>query len=376
MPLSIVRNDITRVAADAIVNSANPHPVVGRGVDSAIHAAAGPALLEARRRIGDIAVGDAAATSSGRLDARIVVHTVGPVWQGGTCGEIEAVESCYRRSLAVARRYGCASIAFPLISTGTYGFPKDRALATAMSTIKDELSRQDMDVLLVVYDPESFEISRQLASGVESYLLDNLVGGPASGGRAGYLESVDECSMDAAPMLDAPCASLPAAAPRSVRPQQLEKAKAAAPGTKSSAPGILQRLLHRKALSRDERSLEDVLAQAQESFSCALLRMIDERSLKDPEVYKRANIDRKLFSKIRSNPEYQPKKTTALALAIALELTLDETLDLLGRAGYTLSHANKADLIVEYCIENKVYDIYEVNALLFAFDQPTLGPRP
>lgn len=374
MPLEIIRADITAVFADAIVNSANPLPVVGRGVDSRLHDAAGPQLLAARERIGALAVGEAVATEAGALPARYVIHTVGPLWEGGS-GEAEALAGCYRNSLNLALSLGCGSVAFPLISTGTYGFPKDLALWVATRTIGDFLAEHDLDVMLVVYDPESYQLSEELFGSVQSFIDEHFEGAdrlspselqelakPASANLEGsfagslsttpFFEGSFDGDLSAAPVFEeAPPSSAPS------RPSSTDHAP--------RKPGFLDRLR--------KRQLEDVVNQVDETFSEALLRMIDERGLTDPEVYKRANIDRKLFSKIRSNPAYQPSKATAVALAVALQLSLDETRDLIGRAGYALTHASKGDLIVEYFIEQGVFDIFLINETLFAFDQALIG---
>lgn len=338
------------------MNSANPLPIVGRGVDSRLHAAAGPQLLAARERIGALAVGEAAATEAGTLPARYVIHTVGPLWEGDS-GEAEALAACYRNSLNLALSLGCGSAAFPLISTGTYGFPKDLALRVAIHTIGSFLAEHDLDVMLVVYDPESYQLSEELFGSVQSFIDEHFEGADqlpaddmftyASPSRATY-----EGSLSAIPAFEE---ALPSPAPS--RPSSDDRP----PHTLS----FLDRLRRRQ--------LEDVVNQVDETFSEALLRMIDERGLADPEVYKRANIDRKLFSKIRSNPAYQPSKATAIALAVALRLSLDETRDLIGRAGYALTHASKGDLIVEYFIDQGIFDIFLINETLFAFDQALIG---
>lgn len=357
MPLEIIRADIATICADAIVNSANPLPVVGRGVDSRLHAAAGPQLLATRERIGALAVGEAAATEAGGLPARYVIHTVGPLWEGGS-GEAEALTSCYLNSLNLALSLGCGSVAFPLISTGTYGFPKDLALKVAMRSIGNFLAKHDLDVMLVVYDPESYQLSEELFGSVQSFIDEHFEGDE-------QLPSKDTltCAMPMSAAYEGALSALPAF--------EETPSSSSAPSHPSSINcpprtlGFLNRFRRRQ--------LEDVVNQVDETFSEALLRMIDERGLTDPEVYKRANIDRKLFSKIRSNPAYQPSKATAVALAVALQLSLDETRDLIGRAGYALTHASKGDLIVEYFIDQGVFDIFLINETLFAFDQTLIG---
>lgn len=376
MPFKIIRNDITRVAADAIVNTANPDPIYADGTDRAIYEAAGAQqLLEERRKIGKIHPGEAAATDAFALRARYIIHTVGPVWKGGNSGEFETLASCYRKSLHLAKILGCGSVAFPLISTGVYGFPRDKALEIALSEFRDFLESEEMDITLVVYDRRALELSSELVEGVEQYIdekyveehrpkADRLNSIFCRRDKAGYsseyakesampvfgnAQVYDEMEMDASPA-----------------PEEASVTSAAAPpiGAAATAPG---------ASPVSGRSLQDLVKNVGETFQEMLLRMIDERGLTDPEVYKGANLDRKLFSKIRCNAAYKPSKKTVLALAIALKLSLDETVDLLARAGLALSPSNRADLIVEYCIENGIYNIMEVDTILFRYDQPTLG---
>ena len=376
MPLEIVRNDICRMAVDAIVNSANPSPVIGRGVDSALHEAAGPTLLEERRRAGNIAVGAAIATGAGCLPARYVIHTVGPLWQGGGAGELDDVARCYRSCLDAAVRLGCASIAFPLISTGTYGFPKSLALRAATDEISAFLADTDLDVYLVVYDEESFQISQDLFDKVADYLDRRLEPSDtvaSSARRMRTLRSASAVSPDTPQAFDGLLeeASIEFDSFEAF-PYSIVAAEAALPGDSASPSerrsDVAQR---RRLLSR--RRLEDVVSEVDESFAEALLRLIDERGMTDPQVYKRANIDRKLFSKIRSNAGYRPSKATAVALAVALMLNLDETRDLIARAGYALTRASRGDIIVEYFIENGIWDVIRINEALFAFDEPLIG---
>lgn len=343
MPFHIVRNDITKMEVDAIVNTANPKPVIGSGVDSGIHQKAGQGLLAARKLIGDIAIGDAAITGAFDLPAKYVIHTSGPVWQGGALGEVDALTSCYSKSLQLALKHGCESVAFPLISSGNYGFPKGVALQTAVSAISSFLMKHEMNIYMVVFDKEAFTLSENMIADVKCYIDEH------------YVEEVHalEYRDDAAygdrrfgrRMQEAVCA------PSFVMEEAMQAAVPAA----------------------GKRSLEDLLKEVDDSFSTHLLRLIDDRGLKDSDVYKKANVDRKLFHKIKNNPEYKPSKMTAIAFAIALELSLDETRDLLGRAGYALTHSSVFDIVVEYFIKNGIYDTFEMNAVLFKLDQPTIG---
>jgi len=338
MPFEIVRNDITKMKVDAIVNAANSSLRMGGGVCGAIFTAAGSQQLQAEcDRIGHCEPGHAVITGAYALPSKHFIHTVGPVWNGGSFGEAKILESCYLESLELTRKNDLKSIAFPLISSGIYGYPKDEALHVAISAIGSYLLQHDFSVYLVVYDTKSFVLSEKLFKSVGKFIDDN------------YIEKHPDL--------------------RSNNRSNLEKYS------------IEETVMYRNVsynesslpTSKPKRKLEDVVDHLDETFSQRLLRLIDERSYKDPEVYRRANIDRKLFSKIRSDEYYQPSKATAIALAIALKLNRDETIDLLGTAGYTLSRSNKSDVIIEYFIKEKSYDLFEINQVLFKYNQPLLG---
>ena len=338
MPLQIVRNDITKVKCDAIVNAANPSLLGGGGVDGAIHKAAGGGLLKECKALGGCNVGEAKITGGYKLPCKYVIHTVGPVWQGGGCNEKELLEGCYKSSLSLALQYKCESVAFPLISSGVYGYPVNEAMKIAVSTIGDFLLDNDMLVYIVVYNKSAVISGSRLFESISEYIDDNYVEEYADlRGR-----SVIFPDMKAAPMA----------------------ASASYENYCSEGYGF----------SGLPDNLEDIIKNTiDESFSEMLLRKIDEKGITDAQCYKKANIDRKLFSKIRSNPQYKPKKVTALAFAIALELPLEETKDMLNKAGFSLSHSNKFDIIIEYFISNGNYNIFEINEALFAFDQNLLG---
>lgn len=329
MPFEIVRNDIVNMKVDAIVNTANPRPIIGAGTDKAVHDKAGARLLLARKEIGNIAVGEAAITPAFDLDANYVIHTAGPIWKDGRSGEEKLLASCFRNSLGIAKKKSCESIAFSLISTGSYGFPKPLALQIAVREISSFLMENEMQVYLVVFEKQSFELSEKLFKSVSSYIDENYVSEKIN---AEYKMS-------------------------NLRSYELlfEASDTPRYGTICSNP-----------------NLDGMLENLDKGFSETLLDLIDRTGKKDSEIYKRANVDRKLFSKIRNNADYRPSKTTAIAFAIALELDLDETSDLLSRAGYALSQSSKFDVIVRYFIENKKYDIFEINSALFRFDQPLL----
>lgn len=382
MPLEIIRNDITRVSADVIVNSANPKPKIGYGVDSRIYKAAGKKeLLEQRRKIGNIAPGDCAITDAFDLDAKYIIHTVGPVWHGGRKNEEETVKKCYRNCLESARKLGAESIAFPLISTGNYGFPKDRALSIAIDEIGKFLFESDMTVYLVVYDRKSFKISEKLFKDIKSYIEERevsyfpppfLVGSAPllnrSMARSDYeAEYYDEAMLLEPEADQATRHEIPSFKPKKTIEEEIPKYLIDEEEDFPEVPSALEEAL------ADETDIDAIIKNRADTFQEMLFRIIDRKELTDPYVYKKANIDRKLFSKIRSDVNYNPSKKTAVALAIALELNLDETKDLLLRAGIALSPSSVFDLIIEYCIENRITDIHEINCILFDYDQPTLG---
>ena len=371
MPFKIIRDDITRVRADAIVNTANPEPRWGRGTDGAVYQAAGAEqLLAARQKIGRIAPGECAATPAFALPARTIIHTVGPAWEGGSHGEFAVLRSCYRESLRLADQLGCRSIAFPLIATGTYGFPKDKALEIASETIRDYLKTSDLDVTLVVFNREAYQLAEGLSSRVEAYIDERYAAAKAAEEYNSRAERM-MADLQAQRRLEQLSETWKAQKAFSSPPPpsySMPHPSAAKPA--ASAPGAGTSAAHPKA---KKPSLDEVVKNLGESFRERLFRMIDERGMSDPEVYKRANLDKKVFSKIRCNEDYMPKKKTVLALAIGLRLNLDDCRDLLASAGYSLMNSSVFDLIVSFCIENEIYDIFEVNQLLFQYGQPYLG---
>ena len=353
MPFQIIRQDITQMKCDAIVNAANNTLLGGGGVDGMIHRAAGPELLDECRTLHGCETGKAKLTRGYRLPAKYVIHTVGPIWQGGGYGERELLASCYRTSLELAAEHGCESVAFPLISSGIFGYPKAEALEVATEAVTDFLaSHDDMTVYLTVYGRNSFAISRELYDDVQSFIDDH------------YVDAHTDYDFER----DRRNALMSGMSMSVAQPQSPHKEK------KRLFPARKEEVCFEAAAApASAGSLEDALKTMDESFSQMLLRKIDERGMKDAECYKKANIDRKLFSKIRSDVNYKPSKTTALAFAVALELPLDETRELLMKAGYALSHSSKFDIIIEYFIGKRQYDIYAINETLFAFDQALLG---
>lgn len=350
MSLFIVKNDITKMKTDAIVNAANNSLLGGGGVDGAIHAAAGSGLKKECEKLNGCDTGDAKITDAYNLPCKKVIHTVGPVWQGGQSGEKFLLTSCYKKSLELAKENGLKSVAFPLISSGAYGYPKDLALKVATAAIKDFLLGQDgtedMEVYLTIFDKESFIVSEKLIDEIKEYIDDN------------YSEE-------------------------SSFPFCLEEK----PDIRAERKRRIRRELHERVngtqeckITEDFRSslfyaydLSDELDNLDENFSEMLLRLIDEKGMTDVECYKKANVDRKVFSKLRNTKEYKPSKTTAVAFALALELPMSEAKKMIESAGYSLTHSNKFDVIIEYFIKNEKYDIFEINEVLFEFDQKLLG---
>ena len=350
MPFEIVRNDIVKMKVDAIVNTANPFPEIGTGVDTAIHTAAGFRLLQARKKIGDIERGDAAITPGFDLIAKYVIHTVGPIWDGGEYGETDCLRSCYQKSLELALENNCKSIAFPLLATGNYGFPKDQALQIAVSTISNFLLKHDMMVYLVVFSEKAFSLSEKLFKDVESYIDEHYVDERLEEEyRDNWSEGIRREW-------------------RFIRERRRQKANLDAEDLDYCASIPLP-----NAAGNAKMSLEAMLEKEEMTFSEALLDWLIKKNLNDPDVYKKANIDRKLFSKIRKNPDYKPKKNTAIALALAMELDLEETKEFIGRAGYALTHSSKYDIIIEYFILQKNYNVFEINEVLFAYNYPLIG---
>lgn len=333
MPLQIVRNDITKMKVDAIVNAANSSLLGGGGVDGCIHRAAGPELLAECRTLGGCETGSAKITKGYRLPCKYVIHAVGPRWRDGKHGEREKLVSCYRTSLALAKEHGCETVAFPLISSGIYGYPKDQALKVAIDTVSDFLLENDMTVYIVIFDRKAYQIGEKLFSDIAAYIDDNYVDEHTDSRSEQFRRMQMLSDEPEEEIFGAPLAPMAASA----------------------------------------KTLDDALSQIDESFSEMLLRKIDEKGMTDAQCYKKANIDRKLFSKIRSDRLYKPSKPTALAFALALELPLDETKEMLMKAGFALSHSNKFDIIIEYFIERGNYNVFKINEALFAFDQSLLG---
>lgn len=336
MPIQIIRNDITVMEVDAIVNAANSTLLGGGGVDGAIHKAAGGELLKKCLTLGGCKTGNAKITPGYRLPAKYIIHTVGPVWHGGDKNESEKLASCYRSSLELANENGCKTVAFPLISAGAYGYPKAQALKIALDTVSAYLLTHDMTVYIVLFDKELTLIGDKLYSNIKKYIDDVYV---------------DLHINDQSVLL----------------PEEVQSTKLL---FQSAEQCIQQNDICETVVQPPSKSkLEDRLSIIDESFSQMLLRKIDEKGMTDAECYKKANVDRRHFSKIKNQPSYKAGKTTVLAFCFALELSLEETKEMLLKSGYALSHSDKFDIIVEYFIMSKNYNLFAVNEALFEFDQ-------
>lgn len=366
MPFTIIQGDLAAFRADALVNAANSGLQQGGGVCGALFAAAGrKSMQEACDSIAYCAPGQAVVTPAFDLPARYVIHTVGPIYRGGDHGEEDILRAAYTNSLKLAQALKLSSIAFPLISSGIYSYPRDEALRVAKDSIRSFLDSQEdeLDVTLVLFNKDDLRINEQVRGEIRRLIA-----------QAEY-ERTDRLSLQLETLRSrrAP----PVQSPASPKPSGIRRFQKKRAREKHMPYGIEQDqafdALPADAAQAPHLQLEELIARVDEGFSATLLRLIDLKGMTDVATYKRANLDRKHFSKIRSNPAYAPSKQTALALAIALELDREETQSLLAKAGYALSPAQTGDIIVGYFIDHRIFDIDEINAALFEFDQQLLG---
>ena len=341
MPLQIIRQDITKMRVDAIVNTTNEEMVGYSGVDLAIHTIAGAELDAECAKLAPLGLGQAKLSGAYGLPCKYVIHTSGPVWRGGLVGESIILRSCYIESLKLAVKNGCRSVAFPLISSGVYGYPKDQVLKFAIQTITEFLFDHELTVYLCVFDKESYSFSQKLFSDIQEFINDEYVDEHDEDFYETFDGSIDEMPM-------AKCIQAPMCAD-AMMPRKRET---------SSAAG---------------KSLREYMKQMDRSFQEMLFDLIDESGMTDVECYKKANVDKRTFSKIKSNKDYKPSKQTVIAFAISLQLDMDTTQELLATAGFTLSRSKVFDKIIRYFIHNGNYDIFEINEALFEFDQILLG---
>ena len=354
MPLHILQENIINIKCDAIVNAANNTLLGGGGVDGAIHRAAGPGLLAECATLGGCLTGDAKITKAYRLPCQYVIHTVGPIWQGGTNNERALLESCYNRSLALAKEYGCDTVAFPLISSGAYSYPKAQALSVAVETISKFLFDHEMTVYLVVYDRQSYQIATELYDDVAAYLDENL-----DDDLFMCAEEICECLSDDAPTLGAPIHR-----DAQLRKQLFSRAK------------LYEEPICEELTCDEKPYLDDLtylLSHVDDTFAVTLLKLIDAKNMTDVECYKKANVSKQTWYKIMNEKAYKPSKNTVLCFAIALELSLEETEHLLSTVGFALSKSSKFDIIIKYFLVHGEYNIFTINQTLFEFDEVCLG---
>lgn len=363
MPLQIIRQNITKLKVDAIVNTTNQKMMPDGGVDAAIHKAAGPELIKYCRKLGGIDVGEAKITPAFNLPAKYVIHTVGPVWKGGKSGERALLRSCYTECLNLAIQKKCRSIAFPLISSGLYGYPKSKVLEEAEGVIKRFIDKHEIDVYLVVYDKESYSVNKKLYENVQRF-VDIFSEEPVTRVKPTPLAQKRKSSTDSKVTLkDSSLDFEIYSAKRRVR-----------------APLDEGRLNYdaceyiSKSITPDIDEISTRLSRAEKNFAETLFYYIDKKGMTDVQAYKGANVSRKVFSKLRCEKDYKPSKATAMSYAISLRLTLEEAKHLLSTAGYTFSHSFRTDLVIEYFLHKGNYkDIHQVNQILDQFDLPSLG---
>ena len=365
MPFRIVRNDITKMKTDTIVNTANEYPEVGPGCDRAVYEAAGYDELLAYRKehIGFVKQGEAFLTPGFNLPAKYIIHAVSPLFVDGSSGEEELLRSCYRKSLTLAKENGIRSIAFPLISTGSFGYPKEEGMRIAVDEIHAFLLSTNMLVCLVVFDEKATRMGRNLYPDLEAYIDQN------------YVQKKNEEEYGTSIYADSYAGAVPrgnAAARKPGRHGFLQSVfrqeKEAAHYDEYVGENVLQAAVpiadEESAIEEMERKLAERMEHMADTFPQYLLYLISEKGMENSEVYKRAIVDKKVFSKIKKNPNYHPQKLTALCLCIGAKLNLDESKDLLARAGYALSPCDKTDIIFSYFIENEIYDMIELDIQL------------
>ena len=365
MPFEIVRNDIVKMEVDAIVNTANPKPVVGTGVDTAIHKAAGPELLKAREAIGELKVCEAVATPAFDLPAKFVIHVVGPAWVDENTVEEEMLARSYRAALDVAAKEKCKSIAFPLLSTGNYGFPKKLSMRIALDVFSKFLMEHEMQIYLTVFGEEAFKLSNTLFRSVQAYIDENYVSE----------KTAEEYGVDGAPYHIGATNQSPRMKARREAQHEYAAEFLSELLEKDEALYDAMPMMGAEAPAGGKPDLSDMMKNMDATFSDTLMALIDASGEKPSKIYNSAGVSKQVFSKINSNSNYQPSKATAIAFCLALNLNLEETQDLLARAGFTLSKSSLFDVIIMYCIENKIYNVVFVNDILYEYDLTQIGSK-
>ena len=364
MPFSIIRNDITKIKADAIVNTANPRVAVGTGVDAAIYEAAGrEKLLAARETIGELRPGEAGITPAFDLDAKFIIHVSGPWWEGGAKGEEETLRRCYDRALMLAHENGCGSIAFPLLATGNYGFPKELGISIAVGAFTEFLMEHEMEIILAVFGQEAADISGRLIADVKSFVDEDYEEEAFS---KEYAERKDVFFGAAQP---------PAGPPENEAPRRRPSFFRGRKASRKEETTVLHANMDMAPMQAAESApsdgygmnLEKALKGIyKESFGEHLQQLINKKGLKNSEVYAAANISKQYFSKLLKN-QVNPSKEKVLALAVGLRLNMDEAVDFLRLAGYAFSPISQTDKVVEYFIRRRDFSVMKIDIVLYDY---------
>lgn len=346
MPLKIVRNDITKMNTDAIVNTANEHVTVGPGCDIAVYNAAGyDELLQYRaRNIGAVPEGEVFITPGFNLQAKYIIHAVSPFYQGGNNREETKLRSCYRKSLQLAKDNNIKSIAFPLIATGGFGYPKEEGLRIAVDEINAFLMHNEMLIYLVVFGSETTKLAEKIYPDLETYIDTHYV-------ESKYEEEYGYAYQPHPEIYHQRCKKIKKVDVKKLLEEEI----------------VIEKTREARVFDfgvQDESRLKERVLHPADTFSQSLMYLIKTKKMENSEVYKRAILDRKVFSKIKNDINYHPNKLTALCLCIGAKLNLDESRDILARAGYALSPCDKRDIIFSYFIENEIYDMIELDIQL------------
>ena len=387
MSLKIIRNDITKMNTEAIVNTANEKPTVGSGCDTAVYNAAGyDELLNYRKeKIGFVKEGDAFITPGFNLSAKYIIHAVSPRFAGEEETE-KLVRSCYKKSLELAKENNIKSIAFPLIATGSYGFPKEAGLRVALDEINKFLLKDDMEVYIVVFDPESTTLSAKISAKLEEYIDENYV--EEKTGEE-YLHGYRIDTLYAGSSLRSETSGKPKGGREKLSKKDFSpikigrKSKDASPSFEeeevcdespiyvdsmmmlAEEDGEAEPFIDEYGLTpAATEALKKRLEHLSDTFSQYLMFLVEDKGLKAPEVYTGACVDKRTYSKIKKNIHYHPDKKTALCLCIGARLNIDQTKDLLAKAGYALSNSDMTDVIFQFFIENEIYSIVDLDIIL------------
>ena len=376
MPFKIVRNDITKMQVDVIVNTANEAPQYSSGVDTAVYHSAGEEeLLAERKKIGWMKEGDVAITPGFKLPAKYIIHAVSPCYIDGTFGEEELLRGCYSKSLQLAYENKCESIAFPLISTGSFGYPKEEGMRIALDEINAFLMKHEMLVYLVVFDTAATKLGLNVYPDLEAYIDHHYVCEKRleEYGDEHFNSDYKQEALSSVYEMDRQWVARNVKKPRGLEEKSIAKEMRSLEITHSSCKSSCLDMSmdeYDEFVEEKDSVIQERIKHMSDTFSEYLLYLISEKNLKNVDVYKKAVVDKRQFSKIKNNSDYHPDKGTALRLCVGAMLNLDETKDLLARAGYALSPCDKRDIIFSYFIENEIYDITEIAITLEEHDLP------